>query len=104
MLVCFIVLPVLFCLFMGLFGLVENLRHPALDWTSETQAVKSGVGVMITMFGSWGLIAVPVLPVVLGAGLSATAVAAAFTLVVALMCAALYRLLMSWGVRRFMSL
>lgn len=104
MLACFIVLPVLFCLFMGLFGLVENLRHPALDWTSETQAVKSGVGVMITMFGSWGLIAVPVLPVVLGAGLSATAVAAAFTLVVALLCAALYRLLMSWGVRRFMSL
>ena len=104
MLVCFMVLPVLFCLFMGLFGLVENLRHPALDWTSETQAVKSGVGVMITMFGSWALLAVPALPVVLGAGLPPTFVAAAFTLVVALLCAALYRLLMSWGVRRFMSL
>ncbi len=104
MLVCFIVLPVLFCLFIGLFGLLENLRHPMLDWTNETQAVKSGIGVLITMFGSWGLIALPVLPFAFGLGLSPTAVVAVFTLVVALLCVALYRALMSWGVRRFMAL
>lgn len=104
MLACFLVLPVLFCLFMGLFGLVENLRHPMLDWTSETQAVKSGIAVLIAMFGSWGLISLPVLPIVLGLGVSPTVIIAAFTLLVALLCLVLYRLVMSWGVRRYMSL
>lgn len=104
MLACCLVLPVLFCLFMGLFGLVENLRHPMLDWTSETQAVKSGIGILIAMFGSWGLISLPVLPLVLGFGVSPTVIIAAFTLLVALLCIALYRLIMGWGVRRYMSL
>lgn len=101
---CFFVLPVLYCLFMGLLGLIENLRHPALDWTNETQAVKSGIGVLFTMFGSWGLIAVPVLLVVFIDGISLTAVAIVFTAVVALLCVLMYRLLMDWGVKRFMSL
>lgn len=100
----FFVLPVLYCLFMGMFGLLENLRHPALDWTNETQAVKSGVGVMITMFGSWGLIAVPVLILVFVDFVSVTAAAIGFTVLIAGGCIILYRLIMSWGVKRYMSL
>lgn len=104
MTVLFFILPVLFSLFVGLFGLVENLRHPALDWTNETQAVKSGVGVLITMFGSWGILAVPVLCVIFVKSVPLTAAALGFTVLLALLCLLLYRLLMGWGTRRFMSL
>lgn len=100
----FFALPVLFCVFMGLLGLIENLRHPALDWTNETQAVKSGIGVLFTIFGGWGLIAVPVLLMVFVNGISAAAAAMGFTVFVAAGCVVLYKLLMGWGVRRFMSL
>ena len=100
----FFVLPVLFCVFMGLLGLIENLRHPALDWTNETQAVKSGIGVLFTIFGGWGLIAVPVLLIVFVDGISVTAAAIGFAVFIAAGCVVMYKLLMGWGARRFMSL
>ena len=36
-------------------GLVSNLRHPNLNWTSESQAVKNGVSILIIMLLAWGL-------------------------------------------------
>lgn len=103
MLALLLVLPALFCVFVGLLGLAENLRHPCLDWISETQAVKSGIGVLFTMFIAWGVLAIPVV-LVLAAGVPAAAVAAVFTAVIAVSCAVLYRLLMGWGVKTYMSL
>lgn len=48
-LACLLVLPQLYVVFIALLGLEANLRHPNFNWTSETQAVKSGVSVLITM-------------------------------------------------------
>ena len=31
-------------------GLISNVNHPLLNWTSETQAVKSGSSILISMF------------------------------------------------------
>jgi hypothetical protein len=50
-----ILLPLAFALLMGQLGLVSNLRHPNLNWTSESQAVKNGVSILIIMLLSWGL-------------------------------------------------
>lgn len=102
--VLFFVLPQLLCLLVGVFGLVENLRHPALDWITETQAVKSGIGVLFTMFGAWGLIAVPVLLVILVENISVDVLLTVFTAVTAVLTLLLYRLLMGWGARRFAEL
>lgn len=44
-----ILLPQAYILLTGILGLWENLRHPSLDWTTETQAVKSGIGLLFTM-------------------------------------------------------
>lgn len=67
-LVCVIVMPLVFTAFIGLLGLVTNLKHPNFSWTNEAQPVKNGMPVMITMFGGWGAVIVPaVLLFVLGA-------------------------------------
>lgn len=56
-----IVLPLVFNLFVGAFGLFINLRHPFFEWTNETQAVKTGASVLISMFGSLAFLIVPTL-------------------------------------------
>lgn len=42
---------------MGEIGLVINVNHPSLNWTTESQAVKSGVAVLISMLIDFGLTA-----------------------------------------------
>ena len=56
-----IVVPLLFGVFTGILGLVENLRHPSLDWSNEAQAVKTGVGLLFTMLISWAALVPPIL-------------------------------------------
>ena len=56
-----LLLPTVFGVFSGLLGLFENLRHPNFNWINETQAVKSGASVLITMFAGLGLVLLPIL-------------------------------------------
>lgn len=42
---------------MGQIGLICNVNHPSLNWTTETQAVKSGVAVLISMLIDFGMTA-----------------------------------------------
>lgn len=35
------------------FGMMLNLKHNRLDWTSETTVVKQGMAVVLTLFGGW---------------------------------------------------
>ena len=56
-----LLLPTVFGVFSGFLGLFENLRHPNFNWINETQAVKSGASVLITMFAGMGLVLLPVL-------------------------------------------
>ena len=57
MLLASTVFSLLLLLVMAQIGLIENIRHPNLNWTTETQAVKSGASVMISMLLDYGLIA-----------------------------------------------
>lgn len=52
-----VVLSLLLLLVMAQMGLIANIRHPNLNWTTESQAAKSGVAVMISMLLDYGLIA-----------------------------------------------
>lgn len=104
LLVCQIAVPAVFCVFTGLLGLFENLRHPNFDWTNETQAVKSGVSVLFTMLIAWGLLLVPVLfYVFFGDVASAELVALGFLAVTVLMSLLLYRWIMNRGCRIYAS-
>ena len=46
-----LLLPFANALFTALVGLCLNIDFPVLDWTDEMTAVKSGVGVLIAVFG-----------------------------------------------------
>jgi len=61
MLVLVLLLPTVFGMFSGFLGLFENLRHPNFNWINETQAVKSGASVLLTMFIGMGLVLLPIL-------------------------------------------
>ena len=50
-----LVLPLLFVVFEGLLGLLCNLKYPILDWENENQAIKTGMAVVIAMFGAMGV-------------------------------------------------
>lgn len=47
-----IILPVVHTLFIAGVGLCMNITSPVLDWTDEMTAVKSGVSVLVSVFGS----------------------------------------------------
>ena len=88
--------------FSGLFGLFENLRHPNFNWINETQAVKSGASVLITMFGGWGVVAVPlIVALIWGDKLSVETIGFVFLGVMVLLCALLYLWLRKKGPRVF---
>lgn len=98
-------LPALFGLFAGVLGLAENLRHPSFDWVNETQAVKSGASVMLTMFISWGVMIPPVLVYVFfGESINPAAICLVFAALIALLCFLLYRWLMTRGAEIYKTL
>ena len=51
------VFSLLLLLVMAQMGLIANIRHPNLNWTTESQAVKSGAAVIICMLLDYGLLA-----------------------------------------------
>ena len=60
-----IVLPLLFLLATGLFGMLVNLRMPYLKWRNMTQAVKQSGATLVTMLSCMAFLVLPVLAIVL---------------------------------------
>jgi ABC-2 type transport system permease protein len=98
-----LLMPLLFTLFTGLFGLTLNVLLPKFDWVNEVQPVKQGMPVMILMFGAMALVIVIALLYILllhrymSSGTYAWLVIAALAVADAL----LYRWLVTRGARRF---
>lgn len=102
MLVYTFALPVVLSVFVGLLGLMENLRHPNLDYVNETQAVKSGAAVMISMFAAMGLLTVAVVGYVfLSSFVSFEVYGGALLLLLAAASLLLHRGIMTKGVSLF---
>lgn len=99
-----LLIPAVCTLFSGLLGLFENLRHPNFDWINETQAVKSGASVMLTMFIGWGTLIPPILVFAIWDGLPVGAVVLGYLVIMLLLCLLLYRWLVTRGVEKFRAL
>ena len=100
-----LLLPAACTLFSGLLGLFENLRHPNFDWINETQAVKSGASVLLTMFIGWGTLILPLLVFVIwGDVIPSSAVILGFLGLMVLLCLLLWRWLSTRGVEKFRAL
>ena len=101
----YVALPVASLLFVALLGLLENLRHPNFDWVNETQAVKTGMAVAVTTFGTMGLVMLPLLFVILlGDRIPVSMIAPCFLALVLLLDLLLWRWLRTRGEKRFLEL
>ena len=97
-----LILPCTMVCYSAVVGLWAGIRHPNLDWTTEAQAVKSGMDVLIDMGVVFGTLLLPVIVILLfGAVLPLTAVAGGFIILVLLITLLLYRWLMTRGADRF---
>ena len=101
--VAVILVPALMCVFGALLGVVMNLRFPKFDYINETAVIKNSASVALTMFASWGILAVPIIIYVaaLSSVMSATVMLYIFAAVLAILCAAMYAYLGRGGERRF---
>lgn len=99
-LVLTLLLPLLFALFVALLGLVINVENPNLGWTNETAAVKQSMGVLIVLLSGWVLAAALALGCYFTyAILTSAEFLACCAALLLIICALLYRLLMTRGVR-----
>lgn len=106
LLAALLLIPAVFAVVMALLGLLLDLRGARFDWLSETQAVKSNLSVVFTMFIGWGLCLLPLIPALL---LSLPARGLALLLLgwlalLAALAAGLCRLLYTWGCARLAEL
>lgn len=105
-----ILLCVLFCgisaLLYGLIGMNAGLKWAKLDYISEAYPCKQSMAVMVAMFGSMGIpMALALLYIfVLRDHLSPMVYLIACTAALALACFGLYKLLTSWGAKKWESL
>lgn len=101
-----VIIPVLMCVFGALLGVVMNLRFPKFDYINETAVIKNSASVALTMFASWGVLAVPIIlyVFVLSSVLSVTALLYICAALLAVACALMYAYLGRGGERRFINL
>ena len=53
--ICMIVMPVMYAVFMTVYGMVIGVRMPVLTWTNETAPIKQSGAVNLIIFSSWGM-------------------------------------------------
>ena len=97
--------PGLLALLSGLVGMWAGLQWAKLDYISEAYPCKQSLSVLVTMFSMMGI------PVLLGLGyglcsgfLSAGAYLLLCAVILSAVCLGLYRVIMTWGVRKWDSL
>lgn len=88
--------------YVSFFGLLMNLLMPNLNWSSEVVVVKQSVASLVTVFAGFGFVGIQVLLLVLLP--ESTMANLCFALFMAAVDVVLYRLLMTYGRRRFCQL
>ena len=92
---------VCYTFFTANFGLVENLKHPVLDWTDESVIVKRGASATVTVLVNMGL---SILPMILIAVTPVNYIDAVLWVWAALMVLIMfltYRWIVTSGIKRF---
>lgn len=99
------IIPGLLATLCGVFGMWAGLQWAKLDYISDVYPCKQSASVLVVMFGMMGV------PVVLGLGyallapfLSPTAFLALCALLLSAACYGLYRVVITWGARKWESL
>ena len=82
-------------------GMIENLRHPILDWTDEAVAVKSGMSVLFTMFINMAIVFLPLLLIIVLSAIDLWITLAIWLVIAGALAGASYAWIVTRGVKRF---
>ncbi|MCR5648393.1 MAG: hypothetical protein K6F67_02495 [Oscillospiraceae bacterium] len=91
------VLPLVYCLFMSLMGLLFNLRMPKLEWKTEAAVVKQSASVTVTMIVGMSVTLIPMIVSMALGPIGAPVVAGALLIASVILLIWLFK----GGVRRF---
>ncbi|MGX8686034.1 MAG: hypothetical protein ACSW73_04325, partial [Spirochaetales bacterium] len=53
-----VLLPMAYCVFSAIFGLVIGTKMAIMNWTNEMAPIKQSGAVLISIFGTWGFVVV----------------------------------------------
>ncbi len=85
-------------------GMIENLRHPILDWTDEVVAVKSGMSVLFTMLINMVLTFLPLILIIVLSAINLWITLAIWLVIAGALTGVSYAWIVTCGVKRFENL
>jgi ABC-2 type transport system permease protein len=99
------VVPLLFTVFMSLFGMALGVKNPILNWTTDVVPIKQSGAVVIAIFGGWGFVLLFAAPyILLGSLIGLTAYLAAWAVILIAASVLLYRRIVTKGAEIFANL
>lgn len=96
--------PVIYACYSALLGVMVNLKLPKLDWTSEVAAIKQSASVLVTMVIGVLTLAVPAVLFMLLPGMDGNLILLGYCILMAAVCAGMYRYIQINGERLFAKL
>lgn len=96
-----IIVPVLFSLFMGAYGLYLNILSPDFEWTSEVKVIKQSMASFITIFT--GLI-LAIIPLIIKHSMNANLYILLVSVILMILNIVMYYMLFTKGIKKFQTL
>lgn len=86
-----LVIPIIYACYSALLGVIVNLKLPKLEWTNEVQVVKQSAAVLVTMLIGFISLLVPLGLMALLKDVNGNLIILGFGVIMAMVCAGLYR-------------
>lgn len=96
-----LILPLIYNLFLGILGLICNLKYPKLEWNNEVEVIKQSMATIINMIGGMLSLLILIGGVVIMKGLENQTKMVIITLVMGLITLLAYNYLNTKGVEAF---
>ncbi|NOU80431.1 hypothetical protein GC101_16305 [Paenibacillus sp. LMG 31459] len=99
-----LVIPVLYACYSAMLGVIVNLKLPKLDWTSEVTAIKQSAAVLVSMILGFISLVVPAALFMLLRSVNGNLILLGYGILMAAVCAGMYRYIRISGERLFLRL
>ncbi|NQX49200.1 hypothetical protein HQN87_28145 [Paenibacillus tritici] len=96
-----LVIPVIYACYSAMLGVIVNLKLPKLEWTSEVAVIKQSAAVLVSMVIGVLTLAVPVMLFLLIEQLNGDLLMLIYGVIIAAVCAGMYRYIQTHGERLF---
>lgn len=99
-----LVIPVIYACYSAMLGVIVNLKLPKLDWTSEVAVIKQSAAVLVSMILGFISLVVPAALFMLLRSVNGNLILLGYGILMAAVCAGMYRYIQVSGERLFLRL